>query len=135
LRPAHLGLFCLRADHEGLARTTLISAQSAVDSLSEETRAVLREPLYKTIAPESWKELHARAVSSRLRPVISGPEDMIELCANLQSTRGTTDESERAMGELAAALHDAALEEAVRLRPGDLLFVDNRKLLHGRTSF
>jgi L-asparagine oxygenase len=135
LRPAHLALFCLRADHDGAAQTTLISAQRAYDALPAATRAILRQPLYVTRAPESWKELHARRASSDPRPAIVGPEGMVELCANLQSTAGVTAESQQAMADLAAALHDPELVESVRLRPGDLLIIDNRKVLHGRTTF
>ena len=64
LRPAHLGLFCLRADHEGLARTTLISAQRAVDALSSETRA--GKPRI-----EAFKNLEARTKNDDVRALVA----------------------------------------------------------------
>lgn len=135
LRADHLALYCLRADHEGVAKTTLVSAQRAYERLDPEVQAELRKPNFVTVAPESWKALHAAGKSSAPRPVVLGPETMIELCANLQSTRGTTPEAQAALEALASVLRDPSLEEFVRLRPGDLLLVDNRKALHGRSVF
>lgn len=135
LRADHLALFCLRSDHGGEAKTTLLSAQRAYERLAPEVQVELRKPHFVTVAPESWKALHAEGKSSAPRPVVLGPEGMIELCANLQSTRGTTPEAQAALEALGNVLRDPSLEEYVRLRPGDLLLVDNRKALHGRSVF
>nr|WP_296070311.1 TauD/TfdA family dioxygenase [uncultured Actinoplanes sp.] len=46
-----------------------------------------------------------------------------------------TAEQVRALDALDALLDDESLQDHVRLRPGQMIFINNRTLLHGRTPF
>ena len=134
-RPSHLVLSCLRADHAGEALTLLASAREALARLDASHVALLRQPLFRIPAPESFRVGHGGAVLySDPSPLVSGPEDLPELRMN-RFIVGVSPEAIAAHAELAAALEHPDVVEAVRLRPGQMLVIDNRKYVHGRTRF
>lgn len=135
-RPSHVALICLRTDHEGVAETTFASARAACKRLPPETLAILRKPLFTTRAPESFKEAHRSGQESTAVPVVLGEEGAVpELRLNFQSTKGVGDEAQAALDALKEALEHPDVRFSVKLRPGDLVLFDNRKLVHGRSSF
>jgi alpha-ketoglutarate-dependent taurine dioxygenase len=79
-----------------------------------------------------------------VRPVLSqGPggtricylREYIELGHEHDHVPPLTAEQRRALDALDALLDDESLQTRVRLEPGELAFIDNRTLLHGRTAF
>jgi L-asparagine oxygenase len=128
-RPDLIGLLCLRSDHEGTAGTLFSSIRQARVLLDDADLAILREPRFVTEAPPSFCAGNATTAHG----VLNGSSDDPDIQVDFNATRATD-------GEAAAALHrlgDALVEVASELvlRPGDMAFLDNRLVVHGRTRF
>ncbi|MFN8019363.1 MAG: TauD/TfdA family dioxygenase [Acidimicrobiales bacterium] len=128
--PRHLLLLCLRGDPA--AATTLASVEDLLPALSSEAVAALREPTFRTAADESFGGRRDVPVGAP-RPVLGDDEGQPWLCWDAELTTSLRAEGRRALRELV----DAAAERHRRvvLEPGDLLVVDNRRCVHGRSPF
>ena len=128
-RPDLIGLLRLRSDHEGTAGTLLSSIRKARVLLDDADLAILRQPRFVTQAPPSFRADDAPVAHS----VLTGSLDDPDIQVDFNATRA-------ADGEAAAALrrcNDALLQVASELFlcPGDMAFLDNRLVVHGRTEF
>ena len=128
-RPDFVALFCLRTDHTASVGTPVSSIRRALAHLPEEAREVLLQPRFVTQPPASF---HAGAETAP-HPLLEGdgadPNVRVDFCATVP----LDDEAKAAMEKL----HEAFLEVpgTVVLQPGELVFVDNRLAVHGRTQF
>ncbi|WP_159043340.1 TauD/TfdA family dioxygenase [Streptomyces sp. NBRC 110028] len=133
-KPDFLTLLCLRADHERRACTTSGAIGRALPLLSAECVSALREPSFRIRHSSSFGHTgdDAGAVSPPL-PVLSGPDAAPELVADFHAMEPLDDAAARAFGEL----HDAmcAVLVGTVLEAGDLIVIDNRSAVHGRTGF
>ena len=128
-RPDFVGLLCLRPAHEDQVGTQLASVRRAFPLLDQADRTVLQEPRFITEAPPSF---HSADLSSP-HPVLTGAPDDPDICVDFHATRALDDGAERSLTRLREAL-TAVRVDAV-LRPGDMIFVDNRVVVHGRVAF
>ena len=124
------GLLCLRGE-PGAA--TLVAPARSLD-LPAEVERVLRAPRFVVApdiahGPDTTLDLPARAV-------LTGPPDDPEICfdAVYQRPADPADAAAAAALDTVAAAVDAAAAAHV-LEPGQLLLVDNRRVVHGRTAF
>ncbi len=134
-RPHFILLVCLRGDAQGDARTTVASATALCRHLDPATLAVLRAPVFQLRAPQSFDQGLGEVRWSEPRPMITGPVDLPEICTNLNGVRAMTPHSEQALAAVRAVLQQPGVVQSVCLTPGDMLVVNNRKALHGRTPF
>ncbi|WP_167474267.1 TauD/TfdA family dioxygenase [Nocardia arthritidis] len=126
----YFGLLCLRG-HPGAA-TVLASARNL--DLPDEITAVLRQPRF-IMVPSAEHDL-PHPVDLVAAPILTGPEDDPEICFDAIYQRPADPDDRQAaaaMIALTAALDRAAIGH--HARPGDLLLVDNRRTVHGRTVF
>ncbi|MET7359164.1 TauD/TfdA family dioxygenase [Streptomyces sp. NPDC005562] len=128
-RPDLIGLLCLRSDHEGTAGTSFSSIRRARVLLDDADLAVLRQPRFVTEAPPSFRSGDA-TVAHR---VLNGSADDPDIQVDFNATRAVDDEAAAALGRLGDALTEVASK--LVLRPGDMAFLDNRLVVHGRTEF
>jgi L-asparagine oxygenase len=128
-KPDYLGLVCLRADHEGIAKTTTASIHRVLDRLPTPAMLLLRRPLFRLRPSTSF----GGGESSPPIPVLTGHWLDPELCVDHFLMEALTPGAEWALELLKQQLVDAALEHT--MHPGDLLIVDNRAAVHGRTGF
>lgn len=129
-RGDRIGLFCLRnPDRTGTTLSHVVPA-----ALSDATRNVLAQARF-LIEPDPSHLLPGGAAGARPVPLLTGPEDAPQLCVDRDYTSAVPGdaEAERALTELVAHI-DANLYE-LALSPGDLCFVDNRTVVHGRSRF
>lgn len=135
-KPDFVTLLCLRADHERRARTTCGAIARALPRLSAECVSVLRRPLFRIRHSSSFGGpgggVAAGAVSPPL-PVLSGPAADPELVADFHAMEPLDDTAARAFDELREAM--LAVLVGTVLEAGDLVVVDNRAAVHGRTDF
>lgn len=126
----YFALLCLRGDET--ASTLYSPIRSAV--LDYRWEAVLRQPRF-VVLPDL---AHGADAAGPLEPVsvLTGPTDDPEICydALYMAPRDTSDiEAVSALKHLGSALEESA--KAQVLEPGDLLILDNRRVVHARTSF
>lgn len=128
-RPDYVGLICLRNDHEKKAGTLVASIRHALPLLTETDRKILGEPRFTTAPPPSfYSGEHAPA-----HAVLQGSPDDPDICVDFAATSPLDDEAKHALERLRNALFETA--SSLKLRSGEMAFVDNRIVLHGRTPF
>ncbi|WP_345123859.1 TauD/TfdA family dioxygenase [Streptomyces chiangmaiensis] len=131
-KPAFIGLSCLRQDHEGSALTVAGSIRAVLPDLPPQTVEVLRRPLFRIRLSSSFTGGEAPRYSS-LMPVLSGPRDDPDMCVDFHAMESFDERGTRALQLLRDHLLQALI--GVAMEPGDLLIVDNRLAVHGRTGF
>ena len=133
-RADYVGLYCLR-NPDAVATTIGALAPHALD---ETTRELLRQPRYRFLPDPSHDAGTAggeRADPVELLPVLRGWPDGRDLCID-------SDYTLPAPGDPFAAKALATAHEVITrclydlvLDAGDLCFLDNRNVVHGRRSF
>jgi len=131
-KPDFLSLWCLRSDHDDAAITVAGSIRTVIGRLPESAKAVLREARFRIRYASSFVG-DGPARHSDWAPVLSGPDDDPDLCLDVHATEPSDDEGAQALRTLISLLVETLV--AVHLLPGDLLIIDNRGAVHGRTAF
>lgn len=132
-RPDYLLLLGLRTGDGDLAATTVVNAREALARLAPEHVALLRQPLFRISAPESFLDAHGHRVWTPPLAVISGSDEQPEARVNFNGVMAVTEAASEALQAWQAALD--AVKVALILQPGEMLVLDNRKALHGRKPF
>jgi len=129
LRPDYVGLICLRGDQAAAAGTQVVSMRRVVDKLDRRDRAVLAQPRYRTAPPPSFRA--GRAADAH--PVLGGAPDDPDVRLDRNATDALDAEAAGALRRLYEVMEQATTR--LVLRPGEMAVLDNRVVLHGRTSF
>lgn len=137
VNPDYVVLVCLRADKNRQARTMYADARDLCGKLNEDELLLLRQPLFQFAASYSFTgKCGADRVWSIPSPVIQGldkyPEISIDLLCGI---RALTDEANRVLTKTRSLCDLADVAGGVRLSPGDMLLMDNRKGAHSRSAF
>lgn len=132
--PEWLSLLCLKGapGNEGVAVTS--SVLTALPDLDEATVAALRRPDFRIQISSSFLPVGTEGpLYSDPAPVLSGSDECPDLLVDINASKATTE-----VGEAALAAFVEAVESHLRgflPQPGDLIIVDNRRAVHGRTGF
>ena len=121
---------CLREDPN--ASTTYASLKDIVASLDEETISCLKEPLFITAIDESFRT-RGEPNKSILLPILTETSDGLSICFDEFYMRGKTFQAQEALDKLLEAIKQNTKE--IVLHTGDVVVLDNRRLVHGRRSF
>jgi L-asparagine oxygenase len=132
-RPEIISLMCLRGDHERTAATVTACIKSVLSVLPDSVLRALREPIYRIRFSTSFVGLDEPARYSSPIPVLSGPDDDPDLRVDFHAMETMRPDGAEAFEALREAMTAALI--GVVLEPGDLLVVDNRVAVHGRTGF
>jgi len=134
-RADYVALFCLRADHDRVAGTTMSPIEAMLPRLSARAVDALREPRFKTTVDGSFLLGMNRTDPIYIGPirVLSGSITRPRIRADFAETTGLDSVAQAALDEFCQVADETAIE--IRLAPGDLLFVDNHHAFHGRTPF
>ena len=135
--PDFLLLLGLRGAPLGDAATTLVEGRDICRALSQRARSLLTQPCFQLRAPYSFTQgSGASRPWSRPVPLLYESETMTTVAFDLAcGVRATTPDAQEALDELRQVVAKAELHRTVRLGPGDLLVVDNRKCAHARSRF
>jgi L-asparagine oxygenase len=128
-RPDYVGLLCLRAAHQHRVGTRVAAIRRAYPLLDETDRTVLREPRFATEAPPSFTSTDCTSP----QPVLTGSADDPDICVDFHATSPLDAGASRAMASLREALDE--VERELTLETGDMVFLDNRLVVHGRIAF
>jgi L-asparagine oxygenase len=131
--PEYLLLYCLRPDHDHLAETTYASIHHALPLLSAEHREQLFQPAYRTGIDYSFGNLQTIKGNGPIMPVLYGNRHDPFLNYDEDLMTALTPEADEALAALREAI--ATVYRGVRLEAGDLLCIDNRRTVHGRSPF
>jgi len=134
-RADYLALFCLRADHDAVAATTLSPVEAVLPLLARSTIEILAQPRFKTTVDQSFLQGIGHDAPIWIGPIRALTLDTgrPRIRADFAETAGTDHAAQEALRELRAIAESVAVQ--VRLQPGDLLIVENNHAFHGRTPF
>lgn len=131
--PEYLLLFCLRPDHDRLAETTYASITHALPLISAAHRDLLFQPLYQTGIDYSFGNVQTVKGNGPVLPVLYGNRHDPFLNYDEDLMTALSPEAEVALDALKDAI--AQVYQGIKLGVGDLLCIDNRRTVHGRSSF
>lgn len=131
-RGDYVALLCLR--NPDAVATTFARARSL--SIPDKERAVLSAHRYRFDPDHSHVQIGFSAVPAESGAILFGPEDRPYLRIDLDMIAPADvadEEAETAVHKLTELLHGR--REEIVLAAGDLLFVDNYRVVHGRDSY
>jgi L-asparagine oxygenase len=130
-KPDYLTLLCIRPDQEGVARTVTGAIRRAMALLPAACVEVLRKPLFRIKHASSF--LGSAGGSTDPLAVLSGPLFDPELVTDFHAMEPLDHTAEWALTCLRDAM--TTVLAGTVMQAGDLLVVDNRSAVHGRTAF
>ncbi|GAB3502055.1 clavaminate synthase Cs1 [Amycolatopsis cihanbeyliensis] len=126
-QPNYILLSASRGDHEGKAATLVSSIRKALPLLDPS----VRDHLFERVFTRQFDAENPNAVAY-VRPLYGDRDDpYVSYNRSLMTTKTAKDVA--ALDALSAALEDVT--EPVVLRRGDLLIIDNFRVVHGRAPF
>lgn len=134
LRPDFLSLGCLRGDPQ--AFTYLYTARDILASCAPDTVKVLRASLWHTEVDISFREPGSVFAAGDVRgplPIISGAEDDPFVIFDQDLMRGVDEAAQKALRTVVAGYYEG--RRSISLQAGQILVLDNRRCVHGRSSF
>lgn len=141
LRPDLLSLACLRGD--SAAFTYVLPVGKIVENLDSFDSALLKQPLWNTGVDLSFKLNGHAFLEGDIRgpfPILqyeglndsNGIED-IHLRFDQDLMKGVTEEADQMIGKIVDIYH--RYKEKHCLLPGEIILIDNRRAVHGRSPF
>ncbi|MFV0131637.1 TauD/TfdA family dioxygenase [Streptomyces sp. HMX112] len=137
---AYLGLLCVRPSPAGDGQTVLVSAADVTAEIADHSHLrALQDPCYPfAVPPEAGSD--EPSVTTHPILTMSGGGATVRYCpvrvpAGLKlAGHALDDEHISALHSFERALEEQHLSTVFPLRAGELLLLDNRRLLHGRTD-
>ncbi|WP_422769359.1 TauD/TfdA family dioxygenase [Plantactinospora sp. WMMC1484] len=128
-RPDFVGLVCLRQGQQEQVGTSVAAIRPAVAQLGERHRTTLRQPRFVTDAPPSFRS----GEPASAHPVLDGSASDPDVRVDFNATRALDEEADEALRGLREAVREFRTVQV--LRPGEMVFLDNRVVMHGRDAF
>jgi L-asparagine oxygenase len=128
-RPDYVGLLCLRPAPQEQVGTQVAAVRHAFPLIGEEDRIILRAARFVTAAPPSFRSMG----QSQPHPILSGSPDDPDVRVDFHATSALDGRAGLALARLRQAL--AEVRTDLVQRPGDMVFLDNRIVVHGRVAF
>jgi L-asparagine oxygenase len=130
-KPRYLLLLCLRGD--AAAATHLCSITRLLPHLDARTVAVLRQPRFRTRPDESFRGPDSPGALGPPMAIVSGTDAEPVFTYDEDLMEGVDDDARAALEVLGREVRAHA--SSIVLEPGDLLVVDNHRVVHGRSPF
>jgi len=134
LRPDILTLSCIRGDSNAL--TYILPVQFILDNLSQYEIELLRKPLWITGVDLSFKLNGNEFIDGDIRgpmSILNGDEAHPILIFDQDLMKGITEESNNMIKKIVDIYYKYRLKH--NMQTGDIIFIDNRRAVHGRSPF
>jgi hypothetical protein len=131
--PSHVAFFCLRADHDGAARTLVASIRKIAPYLSVRELEILRQNVFETGIDYSFGGVTGRRGGGIVTAICYGDKSDPYFRFDPGLMKAHTADGQAVMHRLNQIIDEVVVY--VRLEPGDLMIVDNRRTVHARTKF
>jgi len=133
LRPDTLSLACLRGDPN--AMTYILPVGRILQHLTQDEIDLLKKPLWETGVDLSFKLNGNEFLEGDVRgpmPILRGSVDT-KLVFDQDLMKGITEESQRMISRIVDIYYKERI--AHNLKPGEIIFIDNNRAVHGRSPF
>jgi L-asparagine oxygenase len=137
LRPDLLSLACIRGDP--IAITYVLPVQTIIDNLSDSDIELLKQPLWKTGVDLSFKINNHEFIEGDIRgpmPILYEDyrsDGRYNLVFDQDLMFGISDESNLLIGKIVDIYYKHRISH--NLKPGEIIIIDNRHAVHGRSPF
>lgn len=131
--PDHIILYCLRQDYMAEAQTIIASIRNIYPLLSKSEIDLLKKPIFETGIDYSFGNLHTNKGGGPIVSIISGTEKDPLICFDPDLMTCKLLEGMELIGKLNSLAHQ--MSTSTILTPGDLFIIDNKRSIHGRSSF
>lgn len=131
--PCHVLLFCLRPDPGRKARTEVASVRRMMPLIPARHLPTLYEPVFRTGIDYSFGNLATEKANGPVLSVLYGNRSDPGLRYDLDLMVGLTAQARLALASVRRVAERVCV--GIRLEAGDLLVIDNRRAVHGRTTF
>lgn len=134
LRPDILSLACLRGDPN--AYTYVLPVHNILENISIHERSLLNMPLWKTGVDLSFKMQCSEFIDGDVRgplPILYGKENDPFLIFDQDLMTGTTPRATTMIKDICNIYYKNRISYC--LQPGDIILIDNRRAVHGRSSY
>lgn len=132
--PEFVMLYCLRQDPKKEAKTIFSSIRNVHNKLTQNERKILSQKIYRTgIDIAFGNNTDEKANMPDLFSVLDGDPIDPHLRYDIDLMTSTTKEGETALNAITKLLEDES--KYVKLEPGDLLIIDNKRTIHARSEF
>ena len=137
LRPDLLSLGCLRGDPDAI--TYILPVQSIIDNLSDSEVELLKQPLWKTGVDLSFKLNNHDFIEGDIRgpmPILDDDyqsNGRYKLVFDQDLMFGITEESNVLIKKIVDIYYQHRISH--NLKPGEIIIIDNRRAVHGRSPF
>lgn len=134
LRPDMISLACLRGDIN--AFTYILPVNRIIKNITKKEMELLYQPLWKMGVDISFK-LHGKEfMEGDIRgpfAILNGSRDDPQLIFDQDLMFGMTEESQKLIVKIIDIYYQHRITH--NLKPGEIIFIDNRRAVHGRSSF
>ena len=135
-RPDYLSFYCLRPDHERNAIFSVIDVSELLRGLSEAEIETLKAPLFRVPTPDLLTKAYRKVLWSGLRPVLSGSLYSPNLLLFLPEMKTNTREANNVYEKIKQNILNSDIKSCgIKLEKGDLVIINNRRAIHGRSAF
>ncbi|MEL7487805.1 MAG: TauD/TfdA family dioxygenase, partial [Pseudomonadota bacterium] len=131
--PHFLQLYCLRQDHHKVAKTLFAPVRRIINNMPLNMRSILFEERFETRIDYSWNPTQKENSPGRKCALLYGSVYDPFLNYDIDLMKGLDDQAQAALETMAESANEKW--NYVRLQPGDLLIIDNRRSIHGRSSY
>ena len=131
--PDFLMLYCVRSDHERIAKTLVSSVGHMLRLLPFKERARLFGRYYRTGVDFSFGSANGEKANGPLLPILYGNPYKPFMKYDLDLMQGADEAAENSLNVWRDVCHRG--QGFVQLNEGDLVVVDNRVAVHARTRF
>ena len=131
--PHFVGLLCLRGDRDGAAALVTCGIGDVLPELDAATVAALRRPEFRIRFSTSFVPDASAKVLTDPMPVLSGPAASPDLRCDFNGSVAVTPRAQAALDRLEQVMRRSL--KGLVTQPGDLIILDNRRAMHGRTGF
>ena len=134
LRPDFISLSCLTGDNN--ANTYILPVQKIIDNTTKDEITLLRKPLWKTGVDLSFKLNGHEFIEGDTRgplSILSGSHEDPQITFDQDLMTGVCDESQAMVKKIVDIYYKHRYSH--NLKPGEIIIIDNRRALHGRSPF
>ncbi|PHQ65332.1 MAG: hypothetical protein COB99_04585 [Sulfurimonas sp.] len=129
--PDYLLLYCLRSVPD--ANTFFVDVEEVLKELDKKYIERLFKPIYKTGIDHVFGNMTTERGNGPIKPVLYGDHNRPYFRYDQDLMVGVTEEAKEALDELEIVLN--RVKQSICLEPGELLVLDNRRVVHGRSLF
>ncbi len=133
LMPDFVLLYCLRSDHDGEAKTEVASTREIIKNIPIGLRGILFQSCFRTGIDFSFGSESGTQGNGPLLPIFTGnPYDPF-MRFDPDLMEGTSQQAQKALDQMKLAMNTS--KNFIRMQPGDLAIIDNRRAVHSRSIF